>query len=99
MGHFGAQTGYPVVNVSVAGPDAMTQDGRKNYIVMGTVDDQPAIQKLDSRLPVQVNSSGLTSSGHPGLLRTSAACLVEGALVRPRAVRAAGDLRRLCRTR
>ena len=59
MGHFGAQTGYPVINVTVAGPDALTQDGRKNYIVMGTVDDQPAIQKLDSRLPVQVNSGGL----------------------------------------
>ncbi len=43
MGHFGAQTGYPVLNVSVTNNEGMTTDKTKDYIVMGTVDDQPAI--------------------------------------------------------
>ena len=59
MGHFGAQTGYPVVNVSVGGPDAMKESGSKSYIVMGTVEDQPAIRTLNARLPVEINSTGL----------------------------------------
>ncbi len=59
MGHFGAQTGYPVINVTVAGPDGMKNDKRKNYIVMGTAEDQPAIRLLNERLPVQIETSGL----------------------------------------
>ncbi len=59
MGHFGAQTGYPVINVSVAGPDGLKKDGNKDYIVLGTVEDQPAIRTLNSRLPVQIESGGL----------------------------------------
>ncbi len=59
MGHFGAQTGYPVINVSVAGPEGMRTDSQRDYIVLGTADDQPAIANLNSRLPVQINSGGL----------------------------------------
>ncbi len=59
MAHFGAQTGYPVIGVSVAGPDGLTASSRKNYIVMGTVEDQPAFGKLNDRLPIQIQSSGL----------------------------------------
>ncbi len=59
MGHLGAQTGYPVVNVTVAGPDGMRADSRKNYLVLGTVEDQPAIQTLNPRLPVAISSGGL----------------------------------------
>ncbi len=59
MGHFGAQTGYPVINVAVTGPDGLKSDGNRDYIVMGTVEDQPAIDKLNSRLPVQIRTTGL----------------------------------------
>lgn len=59
MGHFGAQTGYPVINVSVAGPDGLKKDSEKDYIVLGTVEDQPAIRTLNSRLPVQIETGGL----------------------------------------
>lgn len=59
MGHLGAQTGFPVINVTVAGPDGLHNDGRRDYIVLGTVEDQPAINVLNSRLPVQINSGGL----------------------------------------
>jgi len=59
MGHFGAQTGYPVLNVSVTNADGMTPDRTKDYLVLGTVDDQPAISRLNPSLPVGVDGSGL----------------------------------------
>ncbi len=59
MGHFGAQTGYPVLNVTVTNRAGMKQDSVKDYLVMGTVDDQPALADLNSALPVKVDGSGL----------------------------------------
>jgi cellulose synthase (UDP-forming) len=59
MGHFGAQTGYPVINVSVTNADGMKSDHRKDYLVLGTVDDQSAISTLNPSLPVGVDGSGL----------------------------------------
>ncbi len=58
MGHFGAQTGYPVVNVSVTNADGMKADSSKDYIVMGMAEDQPALAKLQASLPVKIDSSG-----------------------------------------
>ena len=57
MGHFGAQTGYPVLNVTVADAGSMTPG--KDYLVIGTVDDQAAISRLNPSLPVMVDGSGL----------------------------------------
>jgi cellulose synthase (UDP-forming) len=59
MGHFGAQTGFPVLNVSVTNADGMASDGLKDYLVLGTVDDQSAISRLNPSLPVGVDGSGL----------------------------------------
>ena len=59
MGHFGAQTGYPVLNVTVTNAQGMNKSSGKDYIVMGTVDDQPAITTLNPLLPVRVDGSGL----------------------------------------
>jgi len=59
MGHFGAQTGYPVLNVSVTNADGMKSDGGKDYLVLGTVDDQPALRHLNPSLPVMIDGSGL----------------------------------------
>ena len=59
MGHFGAQTGYPVLNVRVTDAAGMSRDGRKDTLVLGSVDDQPALQMLNSVLPVGVDESGL----------------------------------------
>ena len=58
MGHFGAQTGYPVLNVEVTDADGMKQGG-KDYLVLGTVDDSPAIGKLNDNLPVKMENGGL----------------------------------------
>ncbi len=59
MGHFGAQTGYPVLNVSVLNAAAMQKGSGKDYLVLGTVDDQPAIEVLNPSLPVKVDGAGL----------------------------------------
>jgi cellulose synthase (UDP-forming) len=59
MGHFGAQTGYPVLNVTVTNADGMKTDGQKDYIVLGTVDDQAAIARLNPSLPVTIDQEGL----------------------------------------
>jgi cellulose synthase (UDP-forming) len=59
MGHFGAQTGYPVLNVSVTNANGMTADRSKDYLVLGTVDDQSAISRLNPSLPVGIDGSGL----------------------------------------
>jgi len=60
MGHFGAQTGYPVLNVTVTNADGMKTDGAKDYLLMGTVDDMAsAIAKVSDALPVKLNGNGL----------------------------------------
>ncbi len=59
MGHFGAQTGYPVLNVSVTNAAGMKNDHSKDYILMGTVDDQPALKQISGLLPVRVEDTGL----------------------------------------
>jgi len=58
MGHFGAQTGYPVLDVTVTNASGMT-GGDKDYLVMGTVDDSPAIAKMNQYLPVKIEDAGL----------------------------------------
>jgi cellulose synthase (UDP-forming) len=59
MGHFGAQTGYPVINVAVSNANGMTTNGTKDYLVIGTIDDQSALSHLSPALPVMVDGSGL----------------------------------------
>ncbi|HTC76566.1 MAG TPA: UDP-forming cellulose synthase catalytic subunit [Edaphobacter sp.] len=59
MGHFGAQTGYPVLNVSVTNADGMSSSAGKDFLVIGTVDDQAAIARLNPSLPVGIDGSGL----------------------------------------
>jgi cellulose synthase (UDP-forming) len=59
MGHFGAQTGYPVLNLTVTDSSGMKSDRAKDYLVMGTMEDQPALGNLSQALPVRVDSSGL----------------------------------------
>jgi len=59
MGHFGGQTGYPVLNVTVTNAEGMRADNQKDYMVLGTVDDQPALNRLNPSLPIMVDGSGL----------------------------------------
>jgi cellulose synthase (UDP-forming) len=66
MGHFGAATGYPAIDVTVSGPDGLKMNGSKDYIVLGTVEDQTAFSILNSHLPVQISTSGLKISDTQG---------------------------------
>ena len=59
MGHFGAQTGYPVTEVTVTNAEGMKTDLARDYLVLGTAEDQPALMTLNKSLPVQIQSSGL----------------------------------------
>jgi cellulose synthase (UDP-forming) len=59
MGHFGAQTGYPALFVGVTNEQGMSATSGKDYLVLGTVDDQPAINKLNASLPVGLDQNGL----------------------------------------
>jgi cellulose synthase (UDP-forming) len=58
MSHFGAQTGYPALRVTVAGPNDAIRAGR-DYLVLGTVGNQPAFQSLDTIMPVALSASGI----------------------------------------
>ncbi|ADV82217.1 UDP-forming cellulose synthase catalytic subunit [Terriglobus saanensis] len=59
MGHFGAQTGYPVTDVTVTNAEGMKTDETKDYLVLGTAEDQPVLTTLNKSLPVQIQSGGL----------------------------------------
>jgi cellulose synthase (UDP-forming) len=59
MGHFGAQTGYPSLRVTVTNAAGMLANGNTDYLVLGTAGDQPALKTLSTLLPVQVDENGL----------------------------------------
>ena len=56
MGHFGRQTGFPALRVTVAGPDALHIGARHDFLIIGTGDDQPGFDKLQNNLPVALRS-------------------------------------------
>ncbi|HEY4380563.1 MAG TPA: UDP-forming cellulose synthase catalytic subunit [Acidobacteriaceae bacterium] len=72
MGHFGAQTGYPALRVTVTNAAGMTKDGSRDYLVMGAAADQPALAMLNSALPVGVRAGGLEIHDTRGLLDRAA---------------------------
>ena len=56
MGHFGRQTGFPGLRVTVAGPDALHNGADTDFLIIGAGDDQPAFSKLGLHLPVSLGS-------------------------------------------
>ena len=58
MSHFGAQTGYPALRVEVVGPDVGWSD-KRDYLILGSVGDQPAFQRLKGSLPVSFDATGV----------------------------------------
>jgi cellulose synthase (UDP-forming) len=56
MGHFSRQTGYPALRVTVADSDALMAGAARDFLVIGTGDDQPAFDKLSSQLPVTLRN-------------------------------------------
>ena len=70
MGHFGAQTGDPALNATVTGASGISADGRKDYLVLGTANDQPALRTLDASLPASLDAGGLHLRDTGGLLQS-----------------------------
>jgi cellulose synthase (UDP-forming) len=58
MSHFGAQTGYPALGVTVTGPSNVILKGR-DYLIIGTIADQPAFNSLAQLLPATFDESGI----------------------------------------
>jgi cellulose synthase (UDP-forming) len=58
MSHFGAQTGYPALRVTVAGPNDVIREAH-DYLILGTVANQPAFRSLQALLPVTLDAGGL----------------------------------------
>jgi cellulose synthase (UDP-forming) len=58
MSHFGAQTGYPALRVTVAGPNTVISKAR-DYLILGTIANQPAFGSLDASLPATLDSNGV----------------------------------------
>jgi cellulose synthase (UDP-forming) len=56
MGHFGRQTGFPALLVTVAGPDVLQAGASGDFMVIGSGDDQPAFDKMAANLPVAMRS-------------------------------------------
>jgi len=56
MGHFGRQTGFPALRVTVAGAEALQQGARTDFLIIGMADDQPGFDKLANNLPVALRS-------------------------------------------
>ena len=56
MGHFGRQTGFPGLRVTVAGPDALHDGAATDFLIIGAGDDQPAFSKLGTHLPVSLGT-------------------------------------------
>ena len=56
MGHWGRQTGFPGLRVTVAGPETMVPGAKTDFLVIGTGDDQPGFEKLEQSLPVALHS-------------------------------------------
>jgi cellulose synthase (UDP-forming) len=58
MGQFGAQTGYPGLRLTVAGPNVVLSSN-KDYLVLGTAADQPAFHSLAGSVPVTLDRNGV----------------------------------------
>jgi cellulose synthase (UDP-forming) len=56
MGHFGRQTGFPVLRVTVAGPDVLQAGAANDFLVIGTGSDQPGFDKINDKLPVALGN-------------------------------------------
>ena len=66
MSHFGAQTGYPALRVTVTGPCSVISEGR-DYLILGTIADQPAFNSLAKMLPVTLDDAGVHIKQAQGL--------------------------------
>ena len=70
MGHFAAQTGYPGLRVRVADSQALQSGEDRDFLVIGRLEDQEAIGKISSSLPVSFAGGGVDIEQDGGLFAT-----------------------------
>jgi len=58
MGFFGAQTGAPALLVAVTDPGSVSHYANRDLVVLGSVLDQPLVNRWQSSLPIQVTETG-----------------------------------------
>jgi cellulose synthase catalytic subunit (UDP-forming) len=59
LGRLGVQAGHPLLNVDVSGPDGLKGEGKRDLLVLAVGADQPAVDALNSSLPVAIDGDGL----------------------------------------
>jgi cellulose synthase (UDP-forming) len=70
LGHFGAETGYPALRVSVTGPDAARAGNDADLLVIGTAQDNSALTRLAPSMPVTVGENNLKVQDTRGFFST-----------------------------
>ncbi len=59
MGHFGAETGYPAIRITVAGPDALRAGADEDFLVITTGQSNGEMGKLAAGMPVTFGENTL----------------------------------------
>ncbi len=88
MGHFGAQTGYPVLGVSVTNAEGMAPTAARRLSRPRHRRRSTRLTRLNPSLPVSIDGSGLHIQDTQGFFAPTPARLVEGPQPRPRPARA-----------
>jgi cellulose synthase (UDP-forming) len=68
LGHFGRQTGYPALRVTVAGPEALQAGASNDLLILGTGEDQPGLAQLGDKLPLSMRGGKIQVRDTQGLL-------------------------------
>ena len=70
MGHFGAETGFPALRVTVAGPDALAQGADVDFLVIATGQSNGEVGRLASEMPVTFGENSLKVQDTRGFFST-----------------------------
>ena len=70
LGHFGAETGYPALRVTVAGPDALRSGADQDFLVIATGQGTGSVGQLASGMPVTFGDNSLKVQDTRGFFST-----------------------------
>jgi cellulose synthase (UDP-forming) len=70
MGHFGAETGYPAIRVTVGGPDALQSGADQDFLVITTGQSNGAVGRLAAGMPVTFGDNALKVQDTRGFFAT-----------------------------
>jgi cellulose synthase (UDP-forming) len=81
VSYFAQQTGYPALRVQIDDSAALGKDA--DYLILGTPNDQPAFEQLNSHLPVTVNQDGVSVQDTKGFFAAVESAWWQVAEMRP----------------